>query len=142
MQILKADTKSGVRLPDGGITTHRQLVLTRCHPDMSLRCPVSLTPANTHRSKTHAAHTHPIPARPSLTRHSSMPHRPIRRCLMRRSVTHLRMHDKVLLDFPVATVCSLFTSLNMQTHTRAHACTQMCYMSEDVTSAVVEGLRV
>lgn len=65
---------------------------------------------------------------------------------MRRSVTHLRMHDKVLLDFPVATVCSLLTLLN--THTNMHTQPQcahtpqhafICdrgYMSKGVTSAV------
>lgn len=75
-----------------------------------------------------------------------MPRRPIRRCLTRRSVTHLRMHDKVLLDFPVATVCSLLSLLNM--HERPHtpnACVHpqhafICvrgYVSEGITSAVV-----
>ncbi len=96
---------------------------------------------------THNSHTPYIPSRPSLTRHSSMPRRPIRHRLMRRSVTHLRMHDKVLLDFPVATVCSLLTLLNM------HECTHMCShphhaftcdrgcMSRAITSAVRDMMR-
>lgn len=68
----------------------------------------------------HNSHTLHIPLRPSLTRHSPMPRRPIRHRLMRRSVTHLRMHDKVLLDFPVATVCSLLTLLNTHKCTHTH----------------------
>ena len=72
---------------------------------------------------THDLHTLHIPLGPSLTRHSLMPHRPIRRRLMRRSVTHLRMHDKVLLDFPVATVCSLLSLLNTHDCTRTHVLT-------------------
>lgn len=67
-------------------------------------------------------HTHNtlyIPLRPSLTCHSSMPRRPIRRRLMRHGVTHLRMHDKVLLDFPVATVCRLRSLLNTHEHVLA-----------------------
>lgn len=78
--------------------------------------------------RTHNSHTLYIPPRPSLTRHSSMPRRPIRHRLMRRSVTHLRMHDKVLLDFPVATVCSLHTLLNMHVHTHVLAPTTCFHM--------------
>lgn len=99
---------------------------------------------------THTTHTytHYIPLRPSLTCHSSMPRRPIRRCLMRHSVTHLRMHDKVLLDFPVATVCSLLSLLN--THERVHTCSQPQHtficdrggMSKAIKSAVGEMLRI
>lgn len=95
------------------------------------------------------AHTLYIPPRPSLTRHSPMPHRPIRRRLMRRSVTHLRMHDKVLLDFPVATVYSLLPLLNTQerTHTHTHimlAPTTLFHMwvSKAITSAVGEMMGV
>jgi len=78
-----------------------------------------------------------------------MPRRPIRLCLMRRSVTHLRMHDKVLLDFPVATVCSLLAPLNRQerTHTNCLLTTStfICdrgYVSKDITSADGEIMRV
>ena len=140
---------SGVWLPDGSITTRCQLALTGCHPDMSPCCPVSLTPANTHAHTQHAAHnshTLSIPLRPSLTRHSSMPRRPIRRRLMRRSVTHLRMHDKVLLDFPVATVCSLLSLLNTHQRTHTHTCSHPQHtligergcMSKAITSAESE----
>lgn len=88
---------------------------------------------------THNSHTLYIPLRPSLTRHSSMPRRPIRRRLMRRSVTHLRMHDKVLLDFPVATVCSLHTPLNTHERTYTFACTHstFLYVIEDACQRVL-----
>ena len=95
------------------------------------------------------SHTPYIPPRPSLTHHSAMPRRPIRRCLMRRSVTHLRMHDKVLLDFPVATVCSLHT-LQRRTNVHTHMCSHSQYayicvrgcLSKHIKSAVDEMLRV
>ena len=58
---------------------------------------------------------------------------------MRRSVTHLKMHDKVLLDFPVATVCSLLTLLNMhvRTHTCAHTHNTLSYVIEDTCQRIL-----
>lgn len=58
---------------------------------------------------------------------------------MRRSVTHLRMHDKVLLDFPVATVCSLLMLLNMhvRTHTCAHTHNTLSYVIENICQRIL-----
>lgn len=71
-----------------------------------------------------------------------MPRRPIRRRLVRHGVTHLRMHDKVLLDFPVATVCRLHSLLKTHEHVLAPRKAFIGGMPEAIKCALCEKLRI